>query len=76
MSVVTVKVTVRSGDDVSDLKPLLETLRAKISAAFALTVVEAPKGIEYSYQFPVVAVSDRGRHFGDDARDVLKSLAG
>ncbi len=74
MSNVTVRVTVRSGDDVSDLKPLLESLRLKIAAA--LTVVEAPKGIDYSYSFPVVAVSDQGRHFGDDAKAVLKSLAG
>jgi hypothetical protein len=69
---ITVRVTILSGDDVSDLKPLLERIRAKIAA---LTVVEAPKGIDYSYQFPVVAVSDQGRHFGDDAKDVLKRLA-
>jgi len=73
MSVVTVRVTVRTGDDVSDLRPLLDRVRAKCSA---LTVLEAPKGIDYSYSFPVVTVSDSGRHFGEDAKDVLKALAG
>jgi hypothetical protein len=69
---ITVTITVRSGDDVSDLKPLLDRLRARISA---LTIFEAPKGIEYSYSFPVVTVSTSGRHFGEDAKDVLKDLA-
>jgi len=75
MATTTVRVTVRTGDDVSDIKPLLESLRAKISAAFALTIVEAPKDIDYPYQFPVVAVGNKGRHFGEDAKEMLKSLA-
>ena len=75
MDTTIVRVTLRTGDDVSDIKPLLESLRAKISAAFALTIVEAPKGIDYSYSFPVVTVGNRGRHFGEDAKEVLKALA-
>jgi len=67
-----VRVTFRSGDDVSGLKPLLDRVRARTGD---LKVIEAPRGIEYSYAFPVVVVSDRGRLFGDDALDALKAIA-
>ena len=67
-----VRVTVRSGDDVSKLKPLLDQVRAKTSE---LRVYEAPRGIEYSYSFPVVTVSDQGRHFGEEALDLLRTIA-
>jgi hypothetical protein len=67
-----IRVTVRSGDDVRELKFLLERVRAKTSE---LKVIEAPRGIEYSYSFPVVSVSDQGRHFGEEALEVLKTIA-
>lgn len=68
-----VKVTVRSGDDVSGLKTLIERVRSKTSE---LKIFEAPRGIEYSYAFPVVTVDDDGgRHFGDDAVAVLRRLS-
>lgn len=67
-----VRVTIRRGDDVRTLKPLLEQLRSMYAE---LTVVEAPLGIDYSYSFPVVSVSDQGRHFGEEAVEVLRSLA-
>ena len=71
MSVI-VRVTVRSGDDVGELKNLLDRVRAKSAE---VKVVEAPRGIEYSYSFPVVTISDRGRHFGQDAVEILEELA-
>jgi hypothetical protein len=67
-----VRVTVRSGDDVSSLVTLIDQVRAKTSE---LKVIEAPKGIDYSYSFPVVTVGDGGRHFGDEAVEVLRRLA-
>jgi hypothetical protein len=70
---VVVRVTFRSGDDVSHLKVLLDRVRAKTGE---VKVFEAPRGIEYSYSFPVVTISDQGRHFGEEAVEVLESLAG
>lgn len=66
-----VAVTIRSGDDLSELLPLIERLRGTAQ----LQVLEAPRDIEYSYQFPVVALKDRGRHFGKEAIDILRELA-
>ena len=67
-----VEVTVRRGDDVSNLKVLIESIRAK---AAKLTVFEAPKEVDYSFSFPVVAVVGQSRHFGLEAVEVLKDLA-
>jgi hypothetical protein len=69
-------VTIKHDEDIERIRPLIEAIRTIF--AENVTVLEAPKDMEYPFSFPVVTVSEgpaRGRHFGADAVEVLESLS-
>jgi hypothetical protein len=70
-------VTIKRGEDVEQLRPLIEAIR-RVLTTENVTVLEAPKDLNYTYPFPVVTVSEgpsQGRHFGSEAVELLRSLS-
>jgi hypothetical protein len=70
-------VTIKSDDNLDDIKRLIEAVR-KVLTADQVTILEAPKALQYPYPFPVVTVSEGSqevRHFGTEAIDVLQKLS-
>jgi hypothetical protein len=70
-------VTIKRDEDIDRMRSLIEAVR-RILTAENVTVLEAPKGLNYPYPFPVVTVSEgprRGRHFGSQAVDILMSIS-
>jgi hypothetical protein len=68
-------VTVKQAD--RHLGALLEALQKALPPEH-VTVFQAPQGVDYSYPFPVVIVDEgpeRGRHFGEQAVELLRSFA-
>lgn len=70
-------VTIKRDENTEQLRPLIEAV-CKTLAAENVTVLEAPEELQYPYSFPVVTVTEgpsKERHFGDDALELLRSLA-
>jgi hypothetical protein len=70
-------VTIKSDEELADLTALIEAVR-RILSTESVTVLEAPKHLSYPYPFPVVTISEgpnRGRHFGPEAIDLLRSIS-
>lgn len=70
-------VTIKRDDDIERIAPLIEAVR-RVLASENVTVLEAPRDFKYAYPFPVVTVSEgpqQGRHFGDDALELLHNIS-
>jgi len=70
-------VTVKLDDEAEPLWHLIEGAR-KVLSEQNVKVLEAPRGLDYGYPFPVVTVSDgpeHVRHFGSEAVAVLRSMS-
>lgn len=70
-------VTIKRDEDIEQMRSLIEAV-IRVLATENVTVLEAPKGFDYPYPFPVVTVSEgprQQRHFGSEAVNILKSVS-
>lgn len=71
-------VTIKRDEDIERIRTLIESVREVLSDQ-NVTVLEAPRDLDYGYPFPVVTVSegpDQVRHFGSEAVAVLQTMSG